>query len=134
MPKLRKNHNLKSLIELNLKIFFYKFRRKKKLLKEKQKLNERRKLNMIHDGDEPTIGEDFEIFSLKTIQKAVMKAKARALAAADAVSSGKNIMLDSDNDLKEDEDKEENDGNVSTSDDEEYVFPTFFFNKKYKVF
>jgi len=130
MPKLRKNHNLKSLIELNLKIFFYKFRRKKKLLKEKQKLNERRKLNMIHDGDEPTIGEDFEIFSLKTIQKAVMKAKARALAAADAVSSGKNIMLDSDNDLEEDEDKEENDGNVSTSDDEEYVCSPFFFTKK----
>uniref|UniRef100_A0A915LTN0 Putative rRNA methyltransferase n=1 Tax=Meloidogyne javanica TaxID=6303 RepID=A0A915LTN0_MELJA len=94
-------------------------KRKKKLLKEKQKLNERRKLNMIHDGDEPTIGEDFEIFSLKTIQKAVMKAKARALAAADAVSSGKNIMLDSDNDLEEDENKEENDGNVSTSDDED---------------
>uniref|UniRef100_A0A914NXR0 Ribosomal RNA methyltransferase SPB1-like C-terminal domain-containing protein n=1 Tax=Meloidogyne incognita TaxID=6306 RepID=A0A914NXR0_MELIC len=107
-------------------------KRKKKLLKEKQKLNERRKLNMIHDGDEPTIGEDFEIFSLKTIQKAVMKAKARALAAADAVSSGKNIMLDSDNDLKEDEDKEENDGNVSTSDDEDDELDAQNFTENHK--
>uniref|UniRef100_A0A1I8B544 Putative rRNA methyltransferase n=1 Tax=Meloidogyne hapla TaxID=6305 RepID=A0A1I8B544_MELHA len=90
-------------------------KRKKKLLKEKQKLNERRKLNMIHDGDEPTIGEDFEIFSLKTIQKAVMKAKSRALAAAEAVSNGKNIMLNSDS---EDEEKEENGENVSTDDED----------------
>nr|CAD2136657.1 unnamed protein product [Meloidogyne enterolobii] len=110
-------------------------KRKKKLLKEKQKLNERRKLNMIHDGDEPTIGEDFEIFSLKTIQKAVMKAKARALAAADAVSSGKNIMLDSDNDLEEDEAKEENDGsdgNVSTSDDEDDEMDAQNFTENHK--
>ncbi|KAF7630868.1 putative rRNA methyltransferase [Meloidogyne graminicola] len=90
-------------------------KRKKKLLKEKQKLNERRKLNMVHDGDQPTIGDDFELFSLKTIQKAVIKVK--ALAAAEAVRSGKKLLNSQVENLEEDVNNNKSD--ISINDDEE---------------
>ena len=47
------------------------------MLKEKRKLAERKKLNMVHEGDVPTIGEDLELFSLRTIQRIADKARAK---------------------------------------------------------
>ena len=102
-------------------------KRKKKLLKEKRKQTERKKLHMVHEGDVPTIGEDLELFSLKTVRRLANKARAKALAAAQAAKGEQPLKeeemdvdsddenddyddYDADNEVKD----EEEDGNHST--------------------
>jgi hypothetical protein len=97
------------------------------LLKEKRKQTERKKLHMVHEGDVPTIGEDLELFSLKTVRRLADKARAKALAAAQAAKGEQPLKeeemdvdsddenddyddYDADNEVKD----EEEDGNHST--------------------
>jgi hypothetical protein len=44
---------------------------------------------MVHEGDVPMIGEDLELFSLRTIQRIAEKSRQKALAAACAVKGEK---------------------------------------------
>uniref|UniRef100_A0A915CUV4 rRNA methyltransferase n=1 Tax=Ditylenchus dipsaci TaxID=166011 RepID=A0A915CUV4_9BILA len=52
-------------------------KKKKKLMKEKAKLEERKKLQMVHEGDEPTLSEDVELFSLSNIRRFMERKKNR---------------------------------------------------------
>jgi hypothetical protein len=69
---------------------------------------------MVHEGDVPMIGEDLELFSLRTIQRIAEKSRQKALAAACAVK-GEKIGEYSDIKYEQSEIDEE----ISTSSEEE---------------
>ncbi|KAL3098428.1 hypothetical protein niasHS_003781 [Heterodera schachtii] len=81
-------------------------KRKRKLLKAKRNLEERKKLKMVHEGDEPTMGEDLELFSLKTVKRLAERA-------AKAVKGIKEEEEKESND--EEDDEEEKDGEKATT-------------------
>lgn len=58
------------------------YRKKRKLAKERAKLEERRRLEMVHEGDAPTLGDDHELFSLTAIRRAIERREVRERAAA----------------------------------------------------
>lgn len=53
-------------------------RKKRKLQKERAREQVCKKYDMTHEGDIPTIGQDQEIFSLRDIQRALERQKARS--------------------------------------------------------
>lgn len=60
------------------------------MLKEKAKQEQRKKLKMVHEGDEPMISEDLELFSLARIRKALERSnKAATQASSKAAAAGK---------------------------------------------
>uniref|UniRef100_A0A183CG73 rRNA methyltransferase n=1 Tax=Globodera pallida TaxID=36090 RepID=A0A183CG73_GLOPA len=82
-------------------------KRKKKLLKEKRKLEERKKLKMVHEGDEPTLGEDLELFSLRTVRRLAERA-------AKAAKGIKEEETEDDSEDEEQEDEEKDDAKDKT--------------------